>query len=161
MPWHHALAKALHAYIAAAGIAEERRGSLFRIAHGHIATSLSDRPMIQPDAWRMIRQRADAGIWRRLATIVFGQPGIIAYLTNGGVLEHSHTGERDLDALHWGFVPNWTKDLKAAQKPINARAETVATSGMFRASMAEQRWLVPAGVLRTVDRAGRQATVRH
>ena len=30
MPCHHALAEALHAYIAAAGIAEDRKGWLFR-----------------------------------------------------------------------------------------------------------------------------------
>jgi len=31
MPCHHALAEALHAYIAGAGISEERKGALFRI----------------------------------------------------------------------------------------------------------------------------------
>ena len=34
MPCHHALAEALHAYIAAAGIAEDRKGWLFRTARG-------------------------------------------------------------------------------------------------------------------------------
>jgi putative SOS response-associated peptidase YedK len=60
------------------------------------------------------------------------------------VRRHPETGERNLDALQWGFVPNWTKDLKSAQRPINARAETVATSGMFRASMEKRHCLVPA-----------------
>ena len=35
MPCHHALAEALHAYIAAAGIAEDRKGWLFRTGRGH------------------------------------------------------------------------------------------------------------------------------
>ena len=37
MPCHHALAEALHAYIAAAGIAEDRKGWLFRTSPGHNA----------------------------------------------------------------------------------------------------------------------------
>jgi putative SOS response-associated peptidase YedK len=41
-------------------------------------------------------------------------------------------------------VPYFTKDLKKARKPINARSETVATTGMFKAAFAERRCLVPA-----------------
>jgi putative SOS response-associated peptidase YedK len=54
------------------------------------------------------------------------------------------SGERHLDALKWGLLPYFTKDLKKARKPINARAETVATSGMFRAAVAKRRCIVPA-----------------
>ena len=57
---HHALAEALRAYIDAAGIAEDRKGWLFRTARGHKGKVLSDKPMGQPDAWRMIRRRAAA-----------------------------------------------------------------------------------------------------
>src|ERR1019366_9199222 len=60
MPCHHALAEALHAYIAAAGIAEDRKGWLFRTSRGHNATVLSEEPMNQSDAWRMIPRRAPA-----------------------------------------------------------------------------------------------------
>jgi site-specific recombinase XerD len=42
MPCHHALAEALHAYINAAGIAEDRKSFLFRTARGHNGTVLSD-----------------------------------------------------------------------------------------------------------------------
>ena len=41
MPSHHSLAEALHAYIAAAGIAEDRKSWLFRTSRGHDATALS------------------------------------------------------------------------------------------------------------------------
>jgi integrase len=58
MPCHHALAEALRAYIDAAGIAEDRKGFLFRTSRGHKGTELSEQPMTQPDAWRMIRRRA-------------------------------------------------------------------------------------------------------
>jgi putative SOS response-associated peptidase YedK len=60
------------------------------------------------------------------------------------VRRHPDSGERRLDLLRWGLVPHFTKDLKAARRPINARAETVATSGMFRAALAARRCLVPA-----------------
>ena len=53
-------------------------------------------------------------------------------------------GERHLDPLKWGLVPYFTKDLKKARKPINARSETIAKSGMFKAAFAERRCLVPA-----------------
>ena len=57
---------------------------------------------------------------------------------------HPETGERRLDLLTWGLVPGFTKDLKAARKPINARVETVATSGMFKGALAKRRAIVPA-----------------
>jgi putative SOS response-associated peptidase YedK len=52
------------------------------------------------------------------------------------VRRHRATGERHLDVLHWGLVPHFTKDLKSARKPISARAESVATSGMFKDAFA-------------------------
>src|SRR5271170_4797591 len=57
---------------------------------------------------------------------------------------HPATGERRLHLLRWGLVPHFTKDLKTARRPINARAETVTTSGMFRGALASRRCLVPA-----------------
>jgi putative SOS response-associated peptidase YedK len=57
---------------------------------------------------------------------------------------HRETGDRHLDALTWGLVPSFTKDLKAARKPINARAETLSASGLFRAALGRRRRLVPA-----------------
>src|SRR6185312_2207163 len=60
MPCHHALAEALRAYIDAANIGEDRKGWLFRTSPRHTATMLTDQPMTQADAWRMIRRRAAA-----------------------------------------------------------------------------------------------------
>jgi len=45
------------AYIDAAGITEDRKWWLFRTSRGHVATVLFEQPMIQSDAWRMIRRR--------------------------------------------------------------------------------------------------------
>jgi site-specific recombinase XerD len=105
MPCHHALAEALHAYINAAGInaaginaagvnaagiGEDRKAWLFRTSRGHKGTALSDQPMTQPDAWRMIRRRAAAaGIAAPIGCHTFRATGITAYLSNGGALEHA------------------------------------------------------------------------
>ncbi len=45
----------------------------------------------------------------------------------------------------WGFVPHFM-DGKPGKRPppINARAETLATSGMFRGSIAKGRCIIPA-----------------
>jgi putative SOS response-associated peptidase YedK len=57
---------------------------------------------------------------------------------------HPETKQRSLDVLRWGLVPFFTKDIKKTVRPINARSETAATSGMFKAALARRRCLVPA-----------------
>ena len=90
MPCHRALAEALSTYIDAAGIAEDRKGWLFRTACGHTATALSEQPMGQTDAWRMIRRRAlSVGIHAPIGNHSFRATGITTYLSNGGALEHA------------------------------------------------------------------------
>jgi site-specific recombinase XerD len=90
MPCHHALAEALRAYIDAAGLVEDRKGWLFRTSRGHGGHLLSEKPMGQPDAWRMIRRRAAAaGIAEEIGCHTFRATGITAYLANGGALEHA------------------------------------------------------------------------
>ena len=90
MPCYHALAEALRAYIEAAGFAEDRNGGLFRTSRGHKGTELSEQPMAQPDAWRMIHRRAvAAGIMAPIGNHSFRATGITAYLENGGALEHA------------------------------------------------------------------------
>src|ERR1700723_4216792 len=90
MPCHHALAEALRTYIDTAGIAEDRKGWLFRTARGHNGAALSDRPMGQTDAWRMIRRRAAAaGLHAPIGNHSFRATGITVYLDNGGALEHA------------------------------------------------------------------------
>ena len=90
MPCHHSLAEALHAYINAAGIAEDRKGPLFRTSRGHNGDLLSDQAMTQPDAWRMVRRRAKvAGIHAPIGNHTFRATGITTYLSNGGALEHA------------------------------------------------------------------------
>ncbi|MGD0939678.1 MAG: SOS response-associated peptidase [Terracidiphilus sp.] len=57
---------------------------------------------------------------------------------------NSDTGERELTIMRWGLVPFFAKDAKIAYSTINARAETVATSPVFREPMRRRRCLVPA-----------------
>jgi len=52
-------------------------------------------------------------------------------------------GVRRLLGARWGFVPPWADQI-TGRTPINARAETVATSPMFRQSFAKRRCIVPA-----------------
>ena len=59
------------------------------------------------------------------------------------VRRHPETGERHLDPLRWGLRPRWAKVEKGAREPINARAETVASNGMFRQAYAKRRCIVP------------------
>jgi site-specific recombinase XerD len=92
MPCHHALAEALRAYIDAAGIVDDRKGWLFRTSPRHTATVLTEQPMAQADAWRMIRRRAAAaGIHAPIGNHTFRATGITAYLGNGGALEHAQS----------------------------------------------------------------------
>jgi len=86
MPCHHNLDEYLHAYINRAQLTEAK-SILFRTTLGRTA-QLSDRPMSQADAYRMIRRRAlKAGIFTRIGNHSFRATGITEYLRNGGKLE--------------------------------------------------------------------------
>ena len=87
MPCHHKLEAFLEEYIAAAGLADDPKGWLFRTTEGQSGT-LTDRPMSQTDVYRMIRRRAeDAGIKTKIGCHTFRATGITEYLRNGGKLE--------------------------------------------------------------------------
>lgn len=87
MPCHHKLEAWLHAYSDAAGLGATPRAPLFRTALGRTGL-LTDQPMTQSDAYRMIRRRAaDAGILTKIGNHSFRATGITEYLRNGGKLE--------------------------------------------------------------------------
>src|ERR1700736_850346 len=71
------------------GAPADREGRLFRTAFRRTG-GLSDRPMTQSDAWRMLQRRArDAGIPTAVCNHTFRATGITAYLDNGGSLENA------------------------------------------------------------------------
>lgn len=87
MPCHHNLEAYLQAYLAESSVAIDRKGPLFRTAVRR-SGRLSDRPMTQADAYRMIRRRAlAAGIHTKIGNHSFRATGITEYLKNGGKLE--------------------------------------------------------------------------
>ena len=51
---------------------------------------------------------------------------------------------RQLDMLHWGLVPHWSKDIKIGYKMINARGETLAQKPSFRSALKKRRCLIVA-----------------
>ena len=53
-------------------------------------------------------------------------------------------GQRRLDALQWGLIPFWAKEAKIGNRMINARSETVATSGAFKHAFKKRRCIIPA-----------------
>ena len=86
VPAHHNAEDYVDAYIAAAGIAAEKKSPLFRSIDRH--RNLTDRPMHRNDALRMIKQRAKAiGLPEKICNHTFRATGITAYRANGGTLE--------------------------------------------------------------------------
>jgi len=89
MPAHHKLEEYLDAYIEAAGIADEKRGPLFRSALGKTGR-LSDRRLGRTNAYHAIRKRArQAGISTAVCAHTFRATGITNYLTNGGSISEA------------------------------------------------------------------------
>jgi site-specific recombinase XerD len=89
VPCHHTLEQYLDEYIAAAGIAGEPDGFLFRTTGRKTGVA---GPMWQQDAYRMIqRQVRIAGLGTRAGNHTFRATGITAYLKNNGLLEHAQT----------------------------------------------------------------------
>jgi len=62
------------------------------------------------------------------------------------IRESRDTGERELAMMRWGMVPYFAKSLKeyAGISTINARAESVETSGTWRAPFQRRRCIIPA-----------------
>jgi putative SOS response-associated peptidase YedK len=50
---------------------------------------------------------------------------------------------RAVVGYRWGLVPGWADHPRAASRAFNARAETVATSPLFRDAFRRRRCLVP------------------
>lgn len=54
-------------------------------------------------------------------------------------LDHNH-----FQAMRWGLIPSWAKDIKVGYKMINARKETLLEKNSFKSAVEKRRCLVPA-----------------
>lgn len=82
-----------------------------------------------------VRIASEQAIWTGYNIAPGTTPAVLVRDTEGGVF----------GPMTWGFVPHWAKDLQQLKaKPINARSETAASSGMFRHSFEHRRCIVPA-----------------
>ena len=89
MPAHHILQEWLDAYLEAAGIGDDKKGVLFRTAEKR-SGRLTDKPLAQADAYRMVQRRAAAAdVATKIGCHSWRARGITAYLENGGLLEHA------------------------------------------------------------------------
>ncbi len=53
-------------------------------------------------------------------------------------------GARALRLMNWGLLPAWAREQAGFKRPINARAETVASQPMFRQAFGRRRGLALA-----------------
>ncbi|MCA9259456.1 MAG: tyrosine-type recombinase/integrase, partial [Planctomycetales bacterium] len=88
VPAHHNAEAYLDAYLAVAGIRDEKKGPLFRTVSRRRELTLTR--MHRVDVLRMIKRRArQAGISTTVCCHTFRATGITTYLENGGQLEHA------------------------------------------------------------------------
>jgi integrase/recombinase XerD len=88
VPAHHNAEEYVDVYLAAAGIAGEKKTPLFRSIDRH--RKVTPRPMHPNDAWRMVKRRAKAtGLPDATCNHTFRATGITAYLEGGGTIEHA------------------------------------------------------------------------
>lgn len=64
--------------------------------------------------------------------------------------------ERSLDAMRWGLVPYWPKDLKIGYSTINAKAEGIDARPAFREAFERRRCLVPFDSFYEWQKRGRE-----
>lgn len=48
------------------------------------------------------------------------------------------------NAVRWGFIPFWAKDIKISYKMINARIETLLEKNTFKSAVKNKRCLIPS-----------------
>ncbi len=52
--------------------------------------------------------------------------------------------QRHIEVMQWGLIPSWSKEPKTNYSTINARAEKIESSSVYRRPLQRQRCLVPA-----------------
>jgi site-specific recombinase XerD len=115
MPCHHKLEAYLDAYIAAAGIREDKKGWLFRAAIVRTG-KLSNGPVSRTDVWYMVQRRAaDAQLATAIGCHIFRATGITDYLTNGGKLEVAQKMAGHSNAKTTGLYDRRSDDVSLSE----------------------------------------------
>jgi integrase len=115
MPCHHKLEEYLDAYIKAAGVADDRKGPLFRSAIGK-TKKLGAGTLSRTDVWYMVRRRAaDAGIETAIGCHTFRATGITDYLTNGGRIEVAQRMAGHSNAKTTGLYDRRNDDISVGE----------------------------------------------
>lgn len=91
VPAHWKAVEYLDSYITAAGIAEDRKGSLFRASsRNRNGNELVNRHLTSNAALKIVKRRvAEAGLPDKICCHSFRGTGITAYLKNGGTIENA------------------------------------------------------------------------
>src|SRR4051794_3528658 len=103
-------------------------------------------PYLRPMCGRFTQQRPTSEIARIFeADDLAGDPGghFNVAPTDEAAVVVQRDDRRAVVRYRWGLVPSWAQPRQAS-KAFNARAETLATSGLFRDAFRRRRCLVPA-----------------
>ena len=86
------------------------------------------------------------------------------------IVQKKENGSREVESMRWGLIPRWTVEMKgrsardnkgkSINTPINARAETVHSNGLFKRPFEKRRCIIPAGGFYEWQKAG-DAKVPH
>jgi integrase/recombinase XerD len=88
VPAHHNAEAYLDAYLAAAGIRDDKKSALFRSVDKQ--RKITANPITRTDVLRMVKRRAqEAGLPSSTCCHTFRATGITAYLENGGTIENA------------------------------------------------------------------------
>lgn len=73
----------------------------------------------------------------------FLQPRSNISPTDRIVVVRCQDAKREVVSMRWSLLPSWAKSPDAKPQPINATAEKIDSSGMFRTSFRRRRCLIP------------------
>jgi putative SOS response-associated peptidase YedK len=115
--------------------------------------AITEPPPNAAPSWNVAPTQAAVVVRRRPEGVVRTRPeGVVRRRPEGMVRRHPDSEVRKrpegdarvLSLLSWGLLPSFSQGTGKAPRPINARAETVATNGLFRGAFVSRRCLVPA-----------------
>jgi putative SOS response-associated peptidase YedK len=107
---------------------------------------------------RFAQQRPAAELAERFAAeLLVPEPGERYNVapTDEALVVVQREERRAVTAYRWGLIPHWATTPSAGARAFNARAETVATTPMFRDGFRKRRCLVPVDAFYEWRREGK------